>query len=305
VSLVLYDAPGPRGRMRNRLLTVACALLLLAVAYFVYVKFDEKGQWAAEKWRPFLEADVWTTYLIPGLEGTLRAAALGGVLALAFGVVFGLGRLSEHWWIRLPAGAVVEFFRAIPLLILIFFAFFGSFAILGVAISAFAAVVFGLTLYNGSVIAEIVRAGVLAVPRGQSEAAYALGLRKNAVMRIILLPQAVRSMLPVLIAQLVVLLKDSALGFIIAYVELLRQADQIGTQFGNVIQACIVVAAIYMVINLLLGWVATVIERRSRRAGRPVLHADQQALETVAPGADRVTDRALEAPAAGRPAQGG
>jgi len=201
----------------------------------------------------------------------LRAAAVAGVLALALGTLLGLGRLSERWWVRVPSATVVEVFRAIPLLILIFFAFFGSFAILGVAISAFAAVVFGLTLYNGSVIAEIVRAGVLAVPRGQSEAAYAIGLRKNQVIRIVLLPQAVRFMLPVLIAQLVVLLKDSALGYVIGYVELLRQANQIGTEFGNIVQASILVAAIYIVINLMLGWFAQWLERRTGRAGRPGL----------------------------------
>ncbi len=281
MSSVLYDAPGPRARARNRLLAGVFALLLLALAYFVYVKFDQKGQWAAEKWRPLVQADVWRTYLLPGIRGTITAALTAGVLALMLGAVLGVGRLSDHLWVRIPAGTVVEFFRAIPLLILIFFAFFGSYAILQTSISAFTAVVFGLTLYNGSVIAEIVRAGVLAVPRGQSEAAYAIGLRKGAVMRLILLPQAVRSMLPVLISQLVVLLKDSALGFIIAYVELLHQTDQIGAQFGNVVQASILVAAIYIVLNLGLGWLATAVEQRGRRRGQRVLRADQRTLETA------------------------
>ena len=268
MSAVLYDVPGPRARSRNRWLSALFAVLLLGLAYYVYVKFDEKGQWAAEKWSPLVRADVWENILIPGLIGTLRAAVVAGVLALILGVVLGLGRLSDQWWIRAPAGAVVELFRAIPLLILIFFAFFGSYALTGQSISAFAAVVFGLTLYNGAVIAEIVRAGVLAVPRGQSEAAYALGLRKGAVLRLILLPQAIRFMLPVLISQLVVLLKDSALGYVIGYVELLRQANQIGTEFNNTVQATILVAAIFIVINLLLGWLASWLERRSGRAGQ-------------------------------------
>ena len=268
MSSVLYDVPGPRARARNRLLSVVFGLALLGLAWWIYVKFDEKGQWAAEKWKPLIQGDVWRNIVIPGLEGTLKAAALAGVLALVLGVVLGLGRLSDRWWIRLPAATIVELFRAIPLLILIFFAFFGSFAILGTAISAFAAVVFGLTLYNGSVIAEIVRAGVYAVPSGQAEAAYALGLRKGAVLRLVQLPQAVRYMLPVLVAQLVVLLKDSALGYVIGYVELLRQANQIGTEFNNIVQAAILIAAIYIVINLILGWCATRLERRLGRAGQ-------------------------------------
>jgi glutamate transport system permease protein len=268
VSSILYDHPGPRARARNRLLSVLFGLVLLGLAWFVYVKFEQKGQWAAEKWEPLVQPDVWTNIIFPGLWGTIRAAAVAGVLALVLGTLLGLGRLSDHWWIRIPAGTIVEVFRAIPLLILIFFAFFGSFAILGVAVSAFTAVVFGLTLYNGSVIAEIVRAGVYAVPRGQVEAAYALGLRKGQVLRVIQLPQAIRFMLPVLIAQLVVLLKDSALGYVIGYVELLRQANQIGTEFNNVVQAAILIAAIYIVINLILGWFANRLEQRLGRAGQ-------------------------------------
>lgn len=277
MSSVLYDVPGPRARARDRLLSVLFGLLLLGLAYLVYRAFDAKGQWAAERWKPLVQADVWRNILLPGLLGTVRAAAVAGLLALALGVVLGLGRLSDHWWIRVPSATVVELFRAIPLLILIFFAFFGSYAVLGVSISAFAAVVFGLTLYNGSVIAEIVRSGVLAVPRGQSEAAYALGLRKNEVMRIVLLPQAVRFMLPVLIAQLVVLLKDSALGYVIGYVELLRQADQVGSQYGNVVQAAIVVAAVYILVNLMLGWAAGRLERRLAQPGRRGLRLDPAA----------------------------
>ena len=243
MSSILYDVPGPRARMRNRLLSVAFGIALLGLAWFVYVKFDEKGQWAAEKWKPLIQGDVWRNIIVPGLVGTIKAALVAGVLALVLGTLLGIGRLSDHWWIRAPAGAIVELFRAIPLLVLIFFAFFGSFAITGQSISAFAAVVFGLTLYNGSVIAEIVRAGVQAVPRGQVEAAYALGLRKGDVLLLVQLPQAVRFMLPVLVAQLVVLLKDSALGYVIGYVELLRQANQIGTEFNNIVQAAILIAA--------------------------------------------------------------
>jgi glutamate transport system permease protein len=268
VSSVLYDVPGPRARARNRLLSVLFGLALLGLAWFVYAKFDAKGQWAAEKWEPLIQGDVWRNIVIPGLEGTIKAALVAGVLALVLGTLLGLGRLSEHWWIRVPAGTIVELFRAIPLLILIFFAFFGSFALTGQSISAFAAVVFGLTLYNGSVIAEIVRAGVHAVPRGQVEAAYALGLRKGDVLRLVQLPQAVRFMLPVLVAQLVVLLKDSALGYVIGYVELLRQANQIGTEFNNIVQASILVAAIYIVINLILGWFANRLEARLGRMGQ-------------------------------------
>nr|BFE87858.1 hypothetical protein GCM10020093_104590 [Planobispora longispora] len=186
---VLFDAPGPRARARNALYTVAGLAAIIAILYFIYVKFDEKKQWEGRIWQPFLEPDTWTTHILPGLLGTLQAAALAAVLALVFGAVFGLARLSDHAWVRIPAGVVVEVFRAIPLLLLIFFIFYLAPSVMGGGDYAFMAVVAGLTLYNGSVLAEVVRAGVLAVPRGQSEAAYAIGLRKNQVMRMVLLPR--------------------------------------------------------------------------------------------------------------------
>jgi len=195
------------------------------------------------------------------------------VLALFLGLVLAAGRLSERWLLRQVSGIVVEFFRALPLVLLIFFAFLGL-PELGIEIGAFGALVIGLTLYNGSVLAEIFRAGIQAVPRGQGEAAYSLGLRKGAVLRLILIPQAVRIMLPTIVSQLVVLVKDSALGFIVAYPELLRSGRRIYTNIGNVIPTAIVIAVIYIVINLGLSLVATLLERRQSgvRPRRP--HAE-------------------------------
>ncbi|ETK35849.1 amino acid ABC transporter permease [Microbispora sp. ATCC PTA-5024] len=274
---VLYDAPGPRTRLRNNVLTLVFGVVLLLVAYMVWDKFDEKGQWAGKLWRPFLEADTWTELILPGLRNTLSAAAVAAVLALVFGAVFGIARLSDHWWVRIPAGVVVEFFRAIPLLMLIFFAQYGG-SLAGLIVTEFTAVVFGLMLYNGSVLAEIVRAGILAVPRGQAEAGYAVGLRKNQVMRLILLPQAVTAMMPAIVGQLVVLLKDTALGFVVAYADLLNAgARVVPANFFNLIPSVIVIAAVYIVINLALGYLATWLERRSRRGRR-------SAAAPVAPG---------------------
>jgi glutamate transport system permease protein len=266
---VLYDAPGPRARLRNNVLTLVFGVLLLLIAYAVWAKFDEKGQWAGKLWRPFLQADTWTELILPGLWNTLAAGAVAAVLALVFGAVFGIARLSDHRWIRLPAGVVVEFFRAIPLLMLIFFAQYGG-SLAHLIVTEFTALVFGLTMYNGSVLAEIVRAGIGAVPRGQAEAGYAMGLRKNQVMRLILLPQAVTSMMPAIVGQLVVLLKDTALGFVVAYADLLNAgARVVPANYFNLIPAVIVIAAVYIMINLALSYLATWLERRSRRSKRP------------------------------------
>ncbi len=203
----------------------------------------------------------------PGLIQTLSAALVAMVLSLTFGIVFAVGRLSDHWWVRVPAGAVVEFFRAVPLLLMIFFIFYGlPYINGGVPVSAFWSVVIGLTLYNGSVLAEAFRAGVRSVPRGQGEAAYGIGMRKNQVMRHILIPQAARAMLPVILSQLVVLVKDTALGYIVAFPELMqRGVNDLGANRANVVAAAIVVAAIYIAVNSLLTSLANFVDRRSSR----------------------------------------
>lgn len=267
---VLFDAPGPRARLRNNALSLLALIAIVAIVYFVYVRFDEKGQWEGRIWEPFTEPSTWTDYIIPGLLGTLKAAGLGAVFALAFGSVFGLARLSDHRWIRVPAGAVVEIFRAIPLLLLIFFLAYLAPAVFGSGDYTLIALVAGLTLYNGSVLAEVVRAGVLAVPKGQSEAAYAIGFRKNQVMRMVLLPQAVTAMMPAIVSQLVVLLKDTALGYIIAYVDLLNYGFKIipAVFFGSLIPAAIVIGVIYVGLNMTLSALATWLEKRSRRSRR-------------------------------------
>ncbi|WP_049569513.1 amino acid ABC transporter permease [Nonomuraea sp. SBT364] len=281
---VLFDTPGPRGRVRNHLLTVVSVVAVAGALYWVYSGFDAKGQWEGKIWEPFLQADTWRYYIIPGLIGTLRAAAVAAVLALVFGAVFGLARLSDHRWIRIPAGVVVEVFRAIPLLLLIFFIFYLAPTLFGGGDYAFIAVVLGLTLYNGSVLAEVVRAGVHAVPKGQSEAAYAVGMRKNQVMRLVLLPQAVTAMMPAIVSQLVVLLKDTALGYIIAYVDLLNTGFKIlpAAFFGSLIPAAIVIGIIYVGLNMLLSYVANWLERRSRRSRKTA------ATPVAPPGAEAI-----------------
>ncbi|MGI5168369.1 amino acid ABC transporter permease [Spirillospora sp. CA-253888] len=298
---VLFDAPGPRARRRNTTLTIFAAVVLLAVIGLVVSTLNDKGQFEAKLWKPLVDPQVWTGYFLEGLANSIKAGVVSAVLALIFGAVFGLARLSDHAWLRGPAGAVVEFFRAMPLLILIYLAFFlppsispiiadgplGNFqrimvetlgAPFGVEISAgnvrvpaFAALVFGLTLYNGSVLAEVVRAGVLSLPRGQSEAAYSIGMRKNAVMRLILLPQAITAMMPAIISQLVVLFKDTALGYIIGFEDLTSNGAKIEpANYYNLLQAAVVCALIYILINMALGRVASWLEQRSRRSRKGI-----------------------------------
>ncbi|OBF97165.1 glutamate ABC transporter permease [Mycobacterium sp. 852002-51152_SCH6134967] len=288
---VLFDAPGPRARVRNWVVSAIVIVVTALVLVAVLVQMAAKDQLTAAKWEPFLTADLWRTYVLPGVQGTLTAAGVSIVLALILGLLLGVGRLSTHGLLRWPCAVIVEFFRAVPVLIMMLFAFalYAAYDMFPSKYLALAAVITGLTLYNGAVIAEIVRAGVHALPRGQSEAAYALGMTWGQTMRSILLPQAITSMLPVLISQLVVVLKDTAIGYIITFLELVRQGVQMGTAYGNLLPALIVVALLIITVNFTLSWVATRVEARMRRSRRGPTPLETEAVEQEgAPGAKAV-----------------
>ncbi len=287
-SSVLFDAPGPRARVRNRIISAVTIVGLALIGWALVSRLAEKGQLTAAKWRPFTTGDLWKTYVLPGIVGTLTAAVLSIVLALILGFLLGVGRLSPVGAIRWPCAVVVEIFRAVPVLIMMIFAYF-LFALYGVFPSkqlALAGVVTGLTLYNGAVIAEIVRSGVGSLPRGQSEAASALGLSWGQTMRSILLPQAIASMLPVLISQLVVVLKDTAIGYQITFLEMVRQGTVIGSTYGNYVPALIVIAVLMIAVNFALSAAATRVERRLRRSKRAPEPLEASVMEqTGAPSA--------------------
>jgi len=216
---------------------------------------------------------VWTEYLIPGLWGTLRAAALAIVLAGALGLLLGVGRLSRTRPVRWACGLAVEFFRAVPVLIMMIFAFsvYARAHTFPSPLTPLAAVVTGLTLYNGSVIAELIRSGVHGLPAGQVEAGLSIGLTRGQTLRAIQLPQALTAMLPALIGQLVVVLKDSALGYGITYLELLNWSKTLGSAYANTVPAYLVAAGLFIAVNYALTKVAEVAQRRvNHRGGRPV-----------------------------------
>ncbi len=272
---VLFDAPGPRARRRNRVISLAVLVVVVGTVAAVLARLADKGQLAAAKWHPFLTADLWRTYVWPGIEGTLTAAAMSVVLAGILGVGLGVARMAPNRWVSRPAAVVVEFLRAVPVLIMMIFAYF-LYALYDVFPSQqlpLAGVVTGLTLYNGAVIAEIIRTGVASLPRGQTEAAASLGFGWWQTVRMIQLPQAVAAMLPVLISQLVVVLKDTAIGYQITFVEMVRQGTNIGSAYSNYIPALLVIAALMISLNFALSALATRLEarlRQSRRAPEPL-----------------------------------
>ncbi|GAA2221798.1 amino acid ABC transporter permease [Promicromonospora sukumoe] len=272
-SSVLFDAQGPRARTASAIGNVIAAVAVLAGLAWITSVLYEKGQFAPTLWQNAVSAEAWQFYYLPGLQNTLRSALFATVGAIAFGVIFGIGRLSHNRAVRSVSGVVVEFFRAVPvLLMMIFFYMFFSAQAQWISDRPFAAVVVALILYNGSVIAELVRAGVGNLPKGQGEAGLAIGLTRSQTLRSIQLPQALVAMLPAIVSQLVVVLKDSALGQIILYPELLRSAQILSSKEQNPLQALVVVAIVFIIINWLLTFAAHRLAKllSSRTAGATV-----------------------------------
>jgi len=291
MSAVLFDVPGPRARRRYLLLTVLFAALLLAIVWWAVRKLSAEGVLSAQVFNDtFQNTNV--AFLLEGFVATLKAAALAIAGAIVFGAVFAIGRLSEHRFVRWPCAAVIEFFRAVPLLLLIIAIWFGFKDTIGTLASLVAA----LILYNGSVLAEVFRAGINAVPKGQSEAAYALGMRKSQVLPIVLMPQAVRFMLPAIVSQCVIVLKDTSLGYVILYGEAVRYARRVAAFVGDgALLTYITVALVFIAINYGLSKLATYLERRLARRGQHSTHeAPASATATVGPGAGPGVGPALD-----------
>jgi glutamate transport system permease protein len=275
---VLYDAQGPRARRRTQIGTVVAGLLLAGLAYLVIRRLLDQGEFTMEKWGPLVDPSndafdaVWGL-LAEGLLNTIKAAVVAMVLSVVLGTLIAVARLSLGKVGRIPLIGLVEVLRGLPVVVLVYF----SVQVLpdiGVDLrdwpggQVFWGLVIGLTAYNMVIFAEVVRAGVVSLPGGQREAALATGLTEGQTMRVVLLPQAFRIMLPAIISQLVVVLKDTSLvTFVANFDELLSNGESIRRNLDNPIQTFIVVALIYIAINYALDRLARAIQARQGRGG--------------------------------------
>lgn len=270
---VLYDVPGPRARRRAMIGTVAAAVVIVVLITVVVMRLADRGQFSMDLWGPFIDPGnesfplVWNLIFI-GLRATLIAAVLAIILALVIGTVLGTVRILARPALRVPLVGFIELFRGLPVVITIFFVW-RVLPELKINVSPLPGpdglwyLVIGLTLYNCVIIAEIVRAGVSSLPSGQREAALAVGMTPVQAMRTVELPQAFRTMLPALISQLVVVLKDTSLAAILGlYIELLRRGNLIAGNLENPIQSLFVVGLIFILINYSLSRLAVYVERR-------------------------------------------
>lgn len=292
---VLYDAPGPKAKRVSRTLSVVFAVVFAGLVAFGVYQLWLGGAFYADRWDIFQQANTWIGAggLLVGLGTTLSAFALGSLLALAVGFVFALARASRSQLVRIPATIVLEFFRGMPVLLMILFVFIVA------NTGAFWAVVIALGIYNGAIIGEAIRSGIAALPKGQRESGLALGLGSFQTTILIELPQSVRNMLPIIIAQLVVLLKDTALGYIVSSADLITIGRRLANFFGAgqyALSMFFVMLAIYLVLNLTLSWVARFVAKqvaKPRKGGKNLdgsrtepLQLSTQALRTQHEGDD-------------------
>lgn len=291
MTAVLTEQLGPRGRRRAQVATVVSLVFLLALAAWVVRRIAATGNLEPRLWEQFIDFETgWPQFLLTGLLNTLRAAAAAMVFATIIGFVMALGRLALNAPVRWAARTYVELFRTIPVVLFIFFAYFGL-QDLGVGwVTALWGVVIGLTAYNSAVLAEIFRAGILSLDRGQSEASYAIGLTYWQSMGLVILPQAVRRMTPAIVAQLATLTKDVSLGFLIGYEEVVRRGRILGEGSpSNLLQAYLVVGVIYFIVIFMLSRIARRLEVRQRRkygAGKMAGGAGLEDIEVLGEEAD-------------------
>ena len=258
---ILFGDPKPRAQALNRALSVAAAAVLLLLAAGVVFRFHAAGQLDARFWKFFAFPTTWV-FLGKGLLGTLQSAAMAAAIALGLGLVLLLGRLSPLRLVRWPSIAVIEFLRGTPTLLLIYVCFL-VLPPLGIKLSTYWMLTLPIGLSTAAVVAEVYRAGVLAVPRGQTDAARSLGMTKMQVYFAIVFPQALRYIVPALVAQLVIVVKDTTFGYVVTYGELMQNAKVLIANYHTLVPVYLVVALIYCLVNY-------AISRASKRLGRPV-----------------------------------
>ena len=257
----LYEAPGPRTRRRVLIGTVVSTLIVLLGVAAVVRQFYVTGQLAPRYWSLFLQWTTWR-FLGQGLLGTVSVALTAGVISLVLGLLLMLGRTSSVRPLSALCRVVTDFFRGVPSLLLIYFFFFVP-SQLSMKMPSFWMLTLPVALAASGVLAEVFRAGVNAVPKGQVEAALSIGLSPAKTVRKIVLPQAVRYVIPSLIAQLVVVVKDTTVAYVVSFPDLMQNARVLITSYDALVSMYLVIAVIYILINFAINKAAVCVSRRT------------------------------------------
>jgi len=258
---ILFGNPSPQARTATRAASAVAAVVLLLLAAGVVLRFHAAGQLGARYWEFFALPTTWA-FLAKGLLGTMASAAMAAAIALSLGLVLLLGRLARPRLLRWPSVAVIEFLRGTPTLLLIYVCFL-VLPQIGIKLSTYWMLTLPVGLSTAAVVAEVYRAGVLAVPRGQTDAARSLGMTEMQVFFVIVFPQALRYIVPALVAQLVIVVKDTTFGYVVTYGELMQNARVLIANYHALVPVYLVVALLYCLVNY-------AISKASKRLGEPV-----------------------------------
>ncbi len=257
----LYEAPGPKTKKKMLVGTVVSLAAVVALFAWIVYRFWVKGQLSYRYWKVFSWRTTWA-YLGQGLIGTFEVALTAGAIALVLGMVLMLGRTSRFKVLRGVCAVVTNFFRGVPSLLFIY-AFFFVIPSMGLKMSSFWMLTLPIAFAASGVLAEVFRAGVNAVPRGQTEAGLSIGLSPWKVKKKIVLPQAIRFVIPSLISQLVVVVKDTALAYVVTYPDLMQNAQVLRTNYDALIPTYLVVAVIYILINFAINKISVYVSHRT------------------------------------------
>lgn len=256
----LYEAPGPRTRRRVRIATAISLILVVAALAVIGHRFYITGQFAPRYWTFFAKATTWK-FLLQGFAGTVRVALTAGAIALALGLLLMLGRISHLKALSAACRVVTDFFRSLPSLLLIYF-FFLIVPQYGIKMSSFWMLTLPVALAASGVLAEVFRAGVNAVPKGQIEAALSLGMSPLRTTLKIVLPQAIRFVIPSLISQLVVVVKDTTVAYVVSYPDLMQNARVLITNYDALVSVYFTIAIIYILINYAINQASIYVSHR-------------------------------------------
>lgn len=257
---VLYEPPGPKTR---KWITAATAVSLAVIAGLIAVvvrQFYITGQLEAKYWLFFTKYSTWK-FLGKGLAGTLKVAVVAGAIAFLLGLLLMLGRIGKSRILRGISTVLIDFSRGVPTLLFIYF-FFLAAPQFGLKLPAFWKIAVPVAISASGVVAEVLRSGVNAVPKGQTEAALSLGMSGGSVFFKIVFPQALRYVVPALISELVIVLKDTTFAYVVNYADLMQNAKVLISNHDALLSVYLVAALIYILINFLLNKASVALARR-------------------------------------------
>ena len=257
----LYEAPGPKMRAKIRIGTAISLAAVVALFAVILQRFYVTGQLSVHYWFFFTHLSTWK-FLLAGFEGTVKVALTAGAIALVLGLLLMLGRTSGVKPLQALCRLFTDFFRGVPSLLFIYF-FFLVLPQYGISMPAFWMLTLPVALAAAGVLSEVFRAGVNAVSKGQVEAAQSLGLSKAKITFKIVLPQAIRFIIPSLISQLVVVVKDTTVAYVVSYPDLMQNARVLITNYDALVSVYLVIAVIYIIINVLINKAAVYVSHKT------------------------------------------